>query len=97
MRRVAALLGLLAAWPAGAQSTVDFQDGVSPTTSYAGTRDVRIYDGADQAWQPDTNYFGSDDQADGAPRKKAALIKWSFPALLDHQFVVGASITLQLT
>jgi len=71
-----------------------FQDGVSPTVSYAGTRDTYI-----DASSPDTNYGGSGVTtlvSDGDP-DQAAMLQWDISSISPGSTVQAASITLSVT
>jgi hypothetical protein len=72
--------------------TKSFQDGVAPTSSYAGTRDTKIRSGS-----PTTNYGSSTVlEADGSP-DDGVLIKWDLSAIPAGSVVSSASITLTVT
>lgn len=92
------ILGAAFAQTAWGATTITFRDGQSPTAAYAGTRDVRIYDGADQEWSPTTNYGATPSLAlDGNPIDKGLLIRWDVSAIPTSATVTGASIELELT
>ncbi len=68
-----------------------FQDGLYPTSSYSGTRDVKIKSGSEH-----TNFGASSDlEADGSP-DYASLLRWDLSSLPAQSEVVGASIRLSL-
>ena len=72
--------------------TMSFQDGVSPTSNYGGTRDADI--GSDEP----TTFFGTNDEiyVDGSP-DVAILIKWDLSSLPAGSMVSSAEITLWAT
>jgi hypothetical protein len=78
--------------------TKDFQDGVLPTTSYAGTRDAYIYEG-----DPDTG-FGTATTllADGSDPADSlldlsTLLLWDVSDIPSDALVDGASLTINVT
>ncbi len=72
--------------------TRTFRDGVTPSSSYSGTRDTWI-----RATSP-TRRSGSSSSLtiDGSP-DSAALLKWDISSIPTGSVVTGASITLQVT
>ena len=79
-----------------ATTTISFQDGVSPTSSYTGTRDVMLSE-----TDPNTN-FGSDTQLgidgnagnDGAGQDRYVLLSWNLTAIPKFSSIQSATITL---
>ena len=71
--------------------TISFQDGVTPTSGYEGTRDTKI-----KADAQDTN-FGSDTEleADGSP-DYATLLKWDLSSLPASSTVLSAEVTIEI-
>ena len=70
---------------------ISFQDGVSPTTEYAGTRDTWISEN-----NPDANYgddveFDADGEASGS--QEWALVKWDVNAVPADGRVLDATVT----
>lgn len=82
---------------AGAQST-SFQDGVAPTTSYAGTRDAMI-----EEQNPDTNHGGdtslsaSGDTPSGSGNEDYILLKWDVSAIPATAVIRSATLTLTVS
>ena len=79
--------------------TTSFQDGVSPTTGYSGTRDTFFEQDA-----PTTTHGGasklsvSGDTPSGSGRDDVALVQWELAAAIPTTAVVrGASITLTVS
>ena len=72
--------------------TLSFQDGLFPSPSYTGTRDVQIL-----RTNSNTN-FGSSQQleADGKP-DSASLLKWDLSAIAPGSTISAASIQLNIT
>ncbi len=72
--------------------TVAFQDGLSPTVAYAGTRDARI------RFSNQTVNFGNNAtiEADGSP-DVSTLISWDLSSVPSSSTVVSATITLNVT
>jgi len=72
--------------------TLSFQDGLFPSPSYTGTRDVQIL-----RTNSNTN-FGSSQQleADGRP-DSASLLKWDLSAIAPGSTISAASIQLNIT
>jgi PKD repeat protein len=73
------------------QMVVDFQDGVSPTGSYTGTRDTKLRsDAAETA-------FGDDPllEADGFPPYRV-LLAWDLSAIPPSAAVLSAELTLEV-
>jgi hypothetical protein len=73
---------------------LSFQDGVSPTVSYAGTRDAYL-----DVDFPDTNYGGVTATtliADGVP-DRVALLRWDLASVLPGSKVLAASIGLYIS
>jgi hypothetical protein len=71
-----------------------FQDGVSPTVSYVGTRDTYI-----DVDNPDMNYGGDSVMtlaSDGDP-DQAAILRWDISSISAGSTVQAASITLGVT
>ncbi len=85
---------------ARAQTTIVFRDGVSPTSAYAGTRDMAITDagtGNDTTCDPTQNYDSLDNQIDGDPIHKGTLIRWDLSSLPTNTAVASASMILKAT
>jgi hypothetical protein len=77
---------------AGSQPiTLAFQDGVSPTTAYRGTRDARLESGS-----PTTSGGALSLQGDGTP-DTSSLLQWDITAIPSGSVVQSASITLNTT
>ncbi|MBI3183253.1 MAG: acyl-CoA/acyl-ACP dehydrogenase [Myxococcales bacterium] len=57
-----------------AADTLLFQDGVSPSSAYSGTRDVTLTFAYTATREPDTNYEGNGNKLDGFPSNIATLI-----------------------
>lgn len=79
----------------GAAVTVSFQDGVAPTSSYAGTTDSSIKQGAA------TTNFGTvtsleADGDDGGGVDKAALVRWALSGIPAGSVVQSASVTMRI-
>ncbi|WP_257453791.1 DUF3616 domain-containing protein [Archangium lipolyticum] len=81
----------------GTQST-SFQDGVSPSSSYAGTRDSMI-----EEQNPDTNNGGdtsisaSGDTPSGSGNENYILLKWDVSSIPANALVRAASITVTVS
>jgi hypothetical protein len=74
------------------EETLTFQDGVSPDSSYTGTRDTSIKSDA-----PDTNFGSSGNlEADGEP-DYATIIQWDIASIPAGSTVTYASVTLAVT
>jgi hypothetical protein len=82
---------------AGAQSA-SFQDGVAPTSSYAGTRDAMIEEA-----HPDTNHGGdtslsaSGDTPAGSGNENFLLLKWDVSAIPANALVRSATLTVTVS
>jgi len=80
---------------AGGRPTVSFQDGVSPTPAYEGTRDAMIFEGA-----PDKNHGASTacrvsaDDPPGQKKQRCTLLKWDLASIPPGSVVQSASLTL---
>jgi hypothetical protein len=80
------------------QITLEFQDGMSPTASYAGTSDASISEE-----QPTSNWGtandllidGDDPVASGL--EKSTLLKWDLSAIPTNSIVQSASMTINVT
>jgi hypothetical protein len=79
--------------------TTAFQDGVSPTASYAGTRDTML-----EQDHPSTSHGGdprlsvSGDTPGGSGKDLVALLRWDLAAAIPSNAIVrGARITLTVT
>ena len=70
----------------GTPATLAFQDGVSPTATYAGTRDVSIGNGSI------VNINGSDLRADGYEEDSAALIRFDVSVIPPWSTVNSVSL-----
>lgn len=70
---------------------ISFQDGVTPTSAYSGTRDTKI-----KSDEP-TTIFGSDDEleVDGDP-DRSVLLKWDLSSVSTGSTVQSAEITLEI-
>jgi hypothetical protein len=77
----------------GAAVTVSFQDGVSPTTAYAGTADASIKQ-ANAATNFGTATTLETDGDDGSGVDKSVLMKWTLSGIPAGAIVQSASITL---
>jgi hypothetical protein len=55
--------------------TAAFQDGVSPTSRYAGTKDVTLTEDVPTESDPNLNQDGDTLRADGFPARRASLIR----------------------
>lgn len=91
------MLVLLGSGQSIGQTRVVFRDGESPP-GYAGTRDVRIHNGANVAWDPNTNYdeFRPDISVDGAPIDQTALVRWDLSSIPTTANVTSVWIELDL-
>jgi len=72
--------------------TVSFQDGVSPSPSYYGTRDTYIF----QA-QPDTNFGTATTLWANGAKGKAVLLRWKDLPIPAGSLVKAATLTLNVT
>ncbi len=77
--------------------TVTFRDGVSPTTTWAGTRDVQLYDGADRPWKPDVNHDGWPAALDGNPTDLGMLLRFDLSSIPSSAVVTAATLQIQVT
>lgn len=81
-----------------AATTTMFQDGVYPTTSYAGTRDTHVRQAS-----PTTNYGGSaslnvdGDDPNGSGKDVCTLIKWDVSTVPVGATVSAAKLTMNIT
>ncbi len=77
---------------------IRFQDGVSPTTAYAGTIDTTISEK-----DPTVNFGNADEcyvdgnDPDGEYLDKSVLLKWDVSELPSDEIISSASITLRVT
>jgi hypothetical protein len=75
-----------------AAATMSFQNGVAPTSAYAGTQDTSI-----KSDVPATNYGTAvTDTIDGSP-DQSVLIKWDVSAVPKGSLVTAATITVNVT
>jgi predicted phosphodiesterase len=76
--------------------TISFQDGVAPTSAYAGTADTTL----EQA-SPNANFGAKPslyvDGDDGSGVDRSALVKWNLSGIPAGSLVESASITLRIT
>lgn len=82
--------------PTTASVSVSFQDGVLPTTGYAGTIDTMIKQGSG------TSNFGTGttlevDGDDGSGVDKSVLVKWNTSTIPTSAVVTSASLTFKIT
>jgi len=85
-------LALALSSSAGAQP-LTFQDGVSPDPSYAGTRDVALYDGAGVYWSPGANHGGVRElRVRGGSLRNGVLIRWDVALLPPATPVYAATV-----
>ncbi len=97
-RSLLLLLPLLLSAAARAQATMGFQDGVSPTPAYAGTRDlVLIEPDTDSRFDPNANYDSLQCAVDGYASRQVALLRWDVSALTPGSTVSAASIKVNVT
>ena len=79
-----------------AEDTKEFQDGVSPTPTYAGTRDTEISE-----VEPERTLGSQDilkvDGDDGGGKKLYILLKWDLSEIPPTRIVREAFLTLQIT
>ncbi|HEU5217566.1 MAG TPA: DNRLRE domain-containing protein, partial [Gemmatimonadales bacterium] len=98
IRVMAALARLGAAAAIGAHAqviTMTFQDGVSPTSGYAGTRDTTITIRTDPDRDPDQNYASRQDlRAGGFPSRLASLLRFDTGTLPSGLTITGAYLSL---
>jgi hypothetical protein len=89
-------LALLIGAEGRSQTTVVFQNGVSPSPAYAGTKDVTITNSVDTeaVWDPSAVYDGIGLQLDGVPSQKHFLIRFNISSL---GAVTVQSASLQLS
>lgn len=87
--------GCLAAGPVAAAGPVVelFRDGVAPTASYAGTRDVMLYGGT---LAPDASYDGQSLEVDGSPFVKNALMRFEVSAVLPGTPLLSVELTVRV-
>jgi len=80
----------------GSPVTISFQDGVAPTSSYAGTTDASIKQAT-----PTTNYGSTTtlepDGDAGSGTDKSGLVRWQLSGIPAGSIVQSASITFQIT
>ncbi|RKH04580.1 DUF3616 domain-containing protein [Corallococcus carmarthensis] len=82
---------------ASAQTT-SFQDGVSPSTAYAGTRDAMIEEeDSDANHGTDTRLSASGDTPAGSGNENYVLLQWDVSAIPANATVRSASIVLSVT
>ena len=83
---------------ARADVTLTYRNGSSPTPAYAGSRDVRIDDGAGSPFDPAVSYFALTYlKADAAPIKQAPLIKCDLTLVPTGATVTKAELLLDIT
>ncbi|QSQ24405.1 DUF3616 domain-containing protein [Pyxidicoccus parkwayensis] len=81
----------------GAQSTA-FQDGVAPTTGYAGTRDAMIEEqNPDTNHGTDTSLSASGDTPSGSGNEDYLLLKWDVSAIPANALIRSATLTLTVS
>ncbi len=96
-RRLLSLLGVLLAARAGGASTVVFQDGVSPTTAYAGTRDVILYAEDTLFWDRTRSYLWPELHVDGNPAQESVLLAFDVSAIPPGSTVSAVTLTVEVT
>ncbi len=90
---------LVCAFPvASGAATMRFQDRVSPTTSYAGTRDITVWDAAKWPWEPGVNH----DRwwwtaVDGSPIDLGMLLRFDLSTIPRSAVITSASLRLTVT
>ncbi|ADO72755.1 DUF3616 domain-containing protein [Stigmatella aurantiaca] len=90
-------LGLDTQGLAGTQSAV-FQDGVSPSSSYAGTRDAMIEEEHPSANHGrDTSLSASGDTPSGSGNENYILLRWDVSSIPTHALVRSASISVTVS
>lgn len=86
-----------AGWLAGTQ-TVSFQDGVSPTSCYAGTRDSMIEEeNPDTNNGSDTSISASGDTPAGSGNENYILLRWDVSSLPVGAIIRSASIVVTVS
>ncbi len=79
------------------QTTVHFQDGVYPSSSYAGTKDTYIsQNNATTAYGSATTLMVDGDDPNGSTYDKNILIRWDTSSIATTKKVVSASITVNV-
>lgn len=94
LRFCAGVSVLLVSFSAWAQQVVSFQDGVAPTSAYAGTRDRTLEPYGDRPWASAVNYDDRDVWLSGT-HNQVGLLRWDLSAV-----PVGVQLTaveLELT
>ncbi|MBK7861981.1 MAG: DNRLRE domain-containing protein [Archangiaceae bacterium] len=94
--RVTLLLVLAARVAAAADAVVSFQDGVSPTAAYAGTRDTVIYSQKALCWDPNQTCDRSQLLFDGSPALEASLVRWDLSQLPTTATLTSASLDVNV-
>lgn len=78
--------------------TKDFQDGVAPTSAYAGTRDAYISQNApDTAFGTATTLLADGDDPSGSNNDLATVIQWDISDIPSEALVDSATITINVT
>jgi hypothetical protein len=78
--------------------TKDFQDGVAPTTAYAGTRDAYISQNAPTtAFGTATTLLADGDDPSGSTNDLSTVIQWDISDIPSDALVDGATITINVT
>jgi hypothetical protein len=78
--------------------TKGFQDGVAPTTAYAGTRDAYISQNAPTtAFGTATTLLADGDDPSGSTNDLATVIQWDISDIPSDALVDGATITINVT
>jgi hypothetical protein len=81
----------------GGAVTASFQNGVSPSASYAGSKDTRIAEAAPAATAGSAVVLGADgDDPNGSGRDVSALLQWNVTSIPRGSTVQAASITLDV-
>jgi hypothetical protein len=102
LRFLRLFLAMGAAWlaaPVFAQTTITFQDGVAPTSSYVGTRDVTVTDFnyVDPVRDPNTNYNTNLLTVDAFPGRKTILLRFDLSSLAPGTTVNSVNLQLRVT
>ncbi|TQF13801.1 DUF3616 domain-containing protein [Myxococcus llanfairpwllgwyngyllgogerychwyrndrobwllllantysiliogogogochensis] len=84
--------------PLAATQSTSFQDGVAPTTDYAGTRDAMIEEeDSDANHGSDTKLSASGDTPAGSGNENFALLAWDVSAIPANAVVRSASLTVTVS
>ncbi len=94
-----ALCALASAPEARAQVTATFRYGQSPTAAYTEGDAIRLFDGAYEAWDPNTNYSGTSrpqGRTDGAGAPVQTLFKCDLTSIPFTALITAATLTLEI-